>query len=271
MKNGLIYILFISILSCFVSCEEIIELNIINAASEITVEANIADNEPAMVYLRKTASLADVDAFPAIEGAFVQISDSKGNKEQLIEVSPGFYKSLQIKGKSGDTFFLEVKTGDKTITSSDVMPAKVDLLSFRVQNTIYPGGGVSTGSELSPFHEIEISFNDPVFEQNFYKANILVNDTIRESNNIFDDAYNNGRLVTYNLVLFDENMQRGDSIHIEFMSISKSAYNYFQSMGNASGGPRSSASPANPYTNLIGAKLGYFSANTIERRYYIVK
>lgn len=271
MKNGFKYILLIGSLLYLNSCEEIIELNIINAASEITVEANIADNEPAMVYLRKTASLADVDAFPAIEGAFVQISDSKGNKEQLIEVSPGFYKSLQIKGKSGDTFFLEVKTGDKTITSSDVMPAKVNLSSFRVQNTIYPGGGVSTGSELSPFFEIEISFNDPVFEQNFYKANILVNDTIRESNNIFDDAYNNGRLVTYNLVLFDENMQRGDSIHIEFMSISKSAYNYFQSMGNASGGPRSSASPANPYTNLIGAKLGYFSANTIERRYYIVK
>lgn len=271
MKKGFIYILFISILTCFVSCEEIIELKIINAASEITVEANISDNEPAHVYLRKTASLDDVDDFPAIEGAFVQISDSKGYKEQLVEISPGFYTSVHMKGKTGVTYFLEVKTGDKTITSTDVMPSKVDLFSFRVQNTIYPGGGVSTGSELTPFHEIEISFNDPVLEQNFYKVNILVNDTIRESNNIFDDAYNNGRLVTYNLVLFDENMQRGDSIHIEFMSISKSAYNYFQSMGNASGGPRSSASPANPYTNLIGAKLGYFSANTIERRHYIVE
>jgi hypothetical protein len=35
-------------------------------------------------------------------------------------------------------------------------------------------------------------------------------------------------------------------------------------------GPNSS-SPANPYTNLSGAILGYFSAHTVERVDYILK
>jgi hypothetical protein len=52
--------------------------------------------------------------------------------------------------------------------------------------------------------------------------------------------------------------------------IDKAVYEYFESMGNVNMGPNSS-SPANPYTNLKGAKLGYFSAHTVERKYITIK
>ena len=54
------------------------------------------------------------------------------------------------------------------------------------------------------------------------------------------------------------------------MSKSGAVYEYFESMGNVNMGPNSS-SPVNPYTNLKGAKLGYFSAHTVERKYITIK
>ena len=272
MKLNLIkYFMAILVISGNSACEEIIQLDINNASPEITVEANIAENEPAVVYVRKTASLDDVDDFPAVQGAVVVLSDNQGESEQLSEIRPGVYKSLLLKGKTGKSYILNVKTEDKNITASDIMPGKVALDSFLVLNSVYPGGGRPTNGELAPFYEIMITFRDPVLLKNYYKVNVYVNDTIRDGNNIFDDQYNNGLQVTNNFVMYNENIRRGDTIHIEFMCISKPVYGYFKSMGNASGGPRNSSSPANPYSNLSGSKLGYFSANTIERKYFIVQ
>lgn len=57
---------------------------------------------------------------------------------------------------------------------------------------------------------------------------------------------------------------------IEMECIDKSVFDYFESLGNSAMGPRNSSSPANPYTNLTGGLLGFFSAHTVERREYVV-
>lgn len=53
--------------------------------------------------------------------------------------------------------------------------------------------------------------------------------------------------------------------------VDENVYNYFNSFGNLMGGPGSSSTPANPYTNIEGGVLGYFSAHTFELKEVIIQ
>ena len=69
---------------------------------------------------------------------------------------------------------------------------------------------------------------------------------------------------------FNRYLSKGDTVTVEMQCIDKTVYEYFNSFGNLGMGP-SSSTPANPYTNLNGAVLGYFSAHTSERKSVIIK
>ena len=56
---------------------------------------------------------------------------------------------------------------------------------------------------------------------------------------------------------------------VEMQGISQAVYEYFNSFGNLGMGP-SSSTPANPYTNIDGSQLGYFSAHTSEIKSVII-
>jgi uncharacterized protein YbgA (DUF1722 family) len=60
----------------------------------------------------------------------------------------------------------------------------------------------------------------------------------------------------------------GDVLKIEMQCIDEFVYEYFNSFGNTLGG---SATPANPYTNIIGSELGYFSAHTSEMKEKVIQ
>ena len=79
-----------------------------------------------------------------------------------------------------------------------------------------------------------------------------------------------GGLSAYtNIIIYDADLKPGDVFIVEMQCIDKAVYEYFESMGNVNMGGNAS-SPANPYTNLKGATLGYFSAHTVERRYITI-
>ena len=61
-----------------------------------------------------------------------------------------------------------------------------------------------------------------------------------------------------------------DIVTYKMQCIENAIYDYFNSFENLNGGPESSPTPANPYTNIIGSKLGYFSANTVQRISYTI-
>jgi hypothetical protein len=86
-------------------------------------------------------------------------------------------------------------------------------------------------------------------------------------NSVLSDEFNNGNAVTTNLVMYNEDIKKGDVIGIDFQCIEKNVFDYFNSISSGSMG----STPANPNTNLTGAVLGYFSAHTSERLIYVVK
>lgn len=252
------------------SCTEIIDISTNAAEPQLVVEASIALNEPATVLLTKSIGLDEPNNFQKVEGAKIRITDNTGKTEVLSEYY-GEYFSQTLKGEAGKTYKLTIESGNKTITSECKMPTYVPIDSFTVVNSFYPGGPIAVGEKKAPFFEIKLKYTDPVEEQNFYRLVVYYNGQVQNRNSIFDDRFTNGKLMESTAIIFNDSAKTGDKIRVEFQCIDKEVHNYFASMGNSAMGPRNSSSPANPYTNLNGAILGYFSAQTVERREWVLK
>jgi hypothetical protein len=151
------------------------------------------------------------------------------------------------------------------------MPRQIPIDSFTVINTIFPGGPPPFGNQKAPFYEIKLKYTDPAEEQNFYRIELSYNGNSQGRNSVFSDRFTNGKQMESRLILFNDSVKSGDKMLIEMHCIDKEVFSYFESMGNSAMGPGNSSSPANPYTNLNGAILGYFSAQTVERREWVIR
>lgn len=262
----------ISIIMSMISCKEIIDISTISADPQIVVEATIGTNESPVVYLTKTVNIDNLNNFPPVENAEVKITDDKGRTVTLTEAFPGQYiaNTPAIIGAVGSTYKLLIEIDSKTITATSTIPPMVKIDSVKIINSIYPGGGKPTNStQKAEFYEIKIKYSDPQNQENFYRFLVYLNGKVTSSNNISDDKFTNGIQVERNLVVYNPEIKAGDTIGIEMQCIDKAVYEYFKSMGNSMG-PGSASSPANPYTNLSGSLLGFFSAHTVERREFVM-
>lgn len=260
-------IIFIALMPLF-SCKEIIDINTVVAEPQIVVEAGIGTNETPVVYLTKTVDIDNLNEFPAVGNAKITMTDDKGRSVTLVESSPGQYigSTPALTGKVGNTYQLTIETGSKIITAAGTIPSQVKMDSVKILNSIYPGGGSPlNSSQKADFYEIKVKYSDPVNEENYYRFVISLNGKVTSSNNVYDDKWNNGKQVETNLIMYNPDIKAGDLIGVEMQCIDKAVFEYFKSMRN-SNGPRNASSPANPYTNLNGSLLGFFSAHTVERR-----
>ena len=253
------------------SCTEIIDIDINASDPEMVVEATIGMDETANVVLTRTIGLDDTNDFSNVENAVVTISDNEGNSEILTEEMPGVYKSKTMLGQVGRTYNLKVESDAKIISSICKIPDYVAIDSLSVVNSIYPGGGGPMGNmQSADFYEINVTYTDPVNELNYYRLILFLNGVPQSGNHVYDDRFINGNQVTNTLIMYNPEVKAGDKIMGEMECFDKSVFEYFKSMGNSAMGPRNSSSPANPYTNLTGTLLGFFSAHTVERKEYIV-
>ena len=253
------------------SCSEIIEININDSDPQLVVEGSIGQGEYAKVILTYSVNLYYTGEIPPVDNATVKLTDDQGNIEILKQFEPGIYISENIQGVAGRTYYLRIEKDEHLITASGKIPAFVPVDNFRVENSIYPGGGPAIlPNQSADFYEVYITYTDPADEQNYYRLVLSVNGKLSANNYVYDDRLTNGNQVENLLVVYNPELKSGDSISVEVQCISKPVYDYFKSMGSSSGRPGNSSSPANPYTNLQGAILGFFNAHTVERLQYII-
>jgi hypothetical protein len=60
----------------------------------------------------------------------------------------------------------------------------------------------------------------------------------------------------------------GDQLCVELQCIDRGVFDYYNTLQQTV--EQSSATPANPASNITGGALGYFSAHTINRRQIVV-
>lgn len=257
------------------SCSEVIEIDIIDAAPQIVIEGSVGTNgDSSEIKISKSVNLYADNVFPTVSNATVILSDDLGNRDTLIETSSGTYKSNHIFGQSGVTYNLEVLTENKILTAVSTILNQVNFDSLIIkENTTTggagPGGGPGGGTPGEIRYQIFVVFQDPPNVKNYYRFVEYVNGVQRSRLYISDDRLTDG--LTNKLELrSSKKYSSGDLITFEMQCIEKAIYDYFNSFDNLNGGPQSSSTPANPYTNIIGSKLGYFSAHTVQRISYTI-
>jgi len=266
MKNT-IYI--IALLFLTISCTEKIDLDLNSSDPQIVVEGSVAtNNETTVIKLTNSVNFDESNIFPAVQGANVVLSDNLGNSELLNEISPGVYATNTLTGIVGNTYYLSIAKDYKTLTSSSRIPKQVAFDTLRVEKSNGTGGPGGMGSTTN--YDVFVSYLDPGEETNYYRFVEMVNGEIKSSY-IFDDRLSNGNYTTSPLIRFNRKLSNGDTLQVIMQCVDENVYNYFNSFGNLMGGPASSSTPANPYTNIEGGVLGYFSAHTFELKEVIIQ
>lgn len=243
-----------------VSCTEEFEVNVNASDTQIVVEANLNNKEPITVNLSSSVNFNDDNEFPPVVGATIVITDNLGNNETLIETNKGKYVGSKVIGIAGRSYTLNVKSNDKIISSVCSISNEVNFDKLTVN--VSSGGGGST-------HDISVEYVDPLNETNYYRFVEFKNGDYINAY-IFDDRLSNGTTINSSLRSFNRNYKKGDTLTIEMQCISKEIYEYYKSFGNLFGGPTNASTPANPYTNMLGTRLGYFSAHTIQIKIFII-
>jgi hypothetical protein len=256
-KTLLLYKLFITVI-LLSSCTEKIDLDLNSSDPKIVIEGSVSTTGESVIKITESVNFYESNDFPRLQNAFVEISDNLGNSEVLLESSEGIYSTTSFGGVEGRTYFLNVQIDDKTIESVSNIPNHVRFDSLIIIKTTMPG--IPGAQENDSAYQVMVRYKDPVDEVNFYRFVEIVNNVTTNSY-VFNDRINNGKNVMLPLINFSRELTPGDVIKIEMQCIDESVYEYFNSIGNTQGG---TATPANPYTNIIGSELGYFSAHTSE-------
>jgi hypothetical protein len=240
----------------------VIDLKLKESDTKYVIEG-IITNEPGVckVHLSQTRQFDEDNIFPGVSGATVTVKDNE-KEIPLLETQPGIYETKLINGTPGHVYHLSVTINDQHFTASCTMPKPVLL------DTLY----VSRGP-FGQFRFATIRYTDPNEMKNSYRFVQYVNGQKDPAIFLDNDEFTNGQSIITQLDTGIDtrddprNIDSGDEITIEILSLDETIYKYWYSL-NAGGGDGNinSAAPANPLTNIKGGALGYFSAQAIHRK-----
>lgn len=260
-----------------ISCEKVIDIDLNQSNPRYVIEGNLSNvTGESKVKISKTLNFDETTAYPAISGALVTITDNKLNQtDTLTETSVGIYFKAGLAGIEGHPYTMMVKMGTEIFTAVSTMPNSVNLDSL-VQETLagsYSGGGPGgpggpgrPGSDKgSSTIQITPHYTDPDNAENYYQFVVTRNDTLVNDIFIRNDVGFNGSSSHLPLRV---KADKGDALTIDMQCIDNTVYNYFFGLNENIN--QSSATPANPTSNINNGALGYFKAHTSQKETIII-
>ena len=251
----------------FTSCKKIIEIDTNNAEPQLVIEGVITNQiGDQVIKISKSVSYDDQSIFPAVSGAVVSVSDSRGNTYNFTENAAGVY-ALRMRGIAGVTYTMKAVVEGKTYTAISKMPTAVRLDSIGVVvNTFFNNERKTIAAYVL----------DPAGEANYYHFNMYVNDFQSDRVYVNNDRLTNGNNLRLQLFYSkndddDEGLVTGDKVAVDMHCIDANIFNYWYALSQQSGrGPNQGTTPANPTSNISNGALGYFSAQTNQRLSIVV-
>jgi hypothetical protein len=250
-------IFVVAALSLF-SCKKIVTLKLNNVPAAIVIQGEVTDQPgPYYVTINQPVDFYADNNFPPVTGAAVEITSSGGQIDYLTEVSPGVYGTNDLEGFPGVTYHLSVTAQGINYTASSTMPQPVPLDSITYQ--------VSSGFGRTQISAVA-NFQDPAGVRNYYQFIEYINQVkLTKDLFVFDDRLSDGRYINYALFNDSAYIQPGDQLRVDMYCIDSAVYNYFFQLfqSGGTGSFNTSASPANPTSNISNGAYGYFSAHTV--------
>ncbi len=254
------------------SCEKVVSIDLNKAAPHLVIEGIVTDQQgPATVKLSLTGTYFEPSLdFPPVSGALVVLTDDQGQRDTLKEAAGGTYLSTKIEGIAGRTYTLSVTSNGVEYDGSSSMPQKVMI------DSLYALPRIAFDGDRG--YDIYVMFKDPPQPGNYYRINARSSSLIPADSidgrryRLFTDKLTNGNEMAER-IRAGRNVQAGDTITVELLSIDKAAYDYFNTLADILSSDRAatSLSPANPNTNLSNNPLGYFAAYTIDTKSIVLK
>lgn len=280
MKNT---IYFLSILSLLLlnSCTKVININLNKTDPKLVIEGVVnADSTTHYVMLTNSINFDQDIAPPIVTGATITLKEVNTNTigNYVYNDQLGKYVLSNFLVKEGNTYELSVISNGKTYLATSTVPSRVKLDSLKF--VTYPFGPTLSYT-LVPM------LLDPAGIANFYKFNITRDGKLISGIYVEDDLGLDGQLtkrpifpnnndLAPDTVIGDikkwkkkvgNTIEIHDSIYVELemLCIENKVYRYFLTLA-LNQGNQQSATPSNPDPLFSNGALGYFSAQTSQRK-----
>ncbi|MFD2827382.1 DUF4249 domain-containing protein [Leeuwenhoekiella polynyae] len=249
----------------FVSCEEVIELDLDTQEPQLVIAGFISDGQgPYTVRISRSVAFYDTNNFPVEEHANVRITSDEGITEVLTQTSPGVYQTAHLRGQRGVAYTLDVALDGTSYSATSRIPAESIAL-----DSIQVGYKKASIFQEAGYYAIAY-FKDPPDVANYYRLQVLVNgeeyvfrddeetddDGTRDTNFwLLRDKFTDGNVQDYE---FPHRLAPGDTLHVRLQQVDRITFDYYRTLVDVlSGG---GIAPANPITNWDPEVLGYFGA-----------
>lgn len=270
----------IVILLSFLSCEDVVNVDVPNESPKLVVDASInwekgtVGNEQTIKLTLSTPYFTLQNNVPAI-GASVQIVNLNDNTStNFVDNNDGKYTTNSFVPVLNTEYRLDITYNGEQYSAVETFKSVVPINDI-TQTT---DGGFD--DELT---EISIFFNDPILEENYYLVKFQLTTDVLPTFFTIKDEFSNGNEMTVFFEKDDEDdefdaLNVGDEVDIELIGISKQYYNYMSLLLDQadSQGPFSST-PAPVNGNCINSSnssntpYGYFRLTEVDKTSYTVQ
>ena len=267
-------IAFILPLLLFISCQDVVNVDLNNAPPKLVIDASINWQKGTLGNEQKIKLTTTTDYFntkiPIVTGATVVIKNSENTLFDFIEVpNTGEYVCSNFIPIIGEKYTLSIVSNNQTYTASETLKP-VAAINNIVQNN---QGGI-TGTDI----EIKTFYTDPANEEDYYLYKYTYSTKLKSEYYVDEDTFFQGN--TFFSTSRNNDLKVGELVEVTHFGISKSYYNYMNVLlsiaGNSGGSPFQSP-PATVRGNIINTTdsgnfaLGYFRLCETDSRNYTVQ
>jgi len=263
------FLAFLSLLALFISCEEVITVDLNSADPAFVVEAIIVKDSVCRVRLTRTTSYFSQEKPGFIDDATIIISDGSAS-EMLDYIGEGYYVGETITGTEERTYGMEIVHDGISYEAVSTMPRQSDIVSVRsiLDNSTNP---------LNPFGKsiltLSCQFKDSPDIENYYMISFISEGILLESYFPIDPKkidegvnYNaSDSTITLSESIFYTG-EAGNEVVARLYTIDKTIYTYFMQLNDVLFWKRRiiPPTPFNPTSNISNGALGYFAAWAVD-------
>lgn len=266
--------LFITIVTLFTSCEDVVDIDLNSTDPRLVIEASINWEKGTLgneqkIKLTLTAPYYDVEITPA-NGANVTVVDSNNNIYNFIEDGiTGIYRNSTFTPILNETYTLTINYQSEVYTATEILVPVVAIDYIEQEDE-----GGFLGDEI----ELKAYYTDPGNEENYYFFEFLnTNITNIPDLEVYDDEFSDGNQIFG--FYSHKDIEVGDLVAINIYGTSERFYNYMSILIEQSGEnngpfetqPTTVRGNCINQTNPENFPLGYFRLSETDSINYTVQ
>lgn len=264
----------IIIVFSFVSCEDVIEVDLNEGQTRLVIDAginwfkNTSGNEQS-IRLSLTAPFFDEEVQPA-NGAIVSISDLNGNTFAFTEDgNTGIYRNSNFTPVIDGLYTLSVFYNNELYNATETLKsvASIDFIEQKDD-----GGFLGEDIELKAF------YTDPANIENYYFFEFIAPIGLVPDLEVYEDRFTDGNQIFG--FYSDEDLEQGMDITIRNYGVTERFYNFMFTLlqqGSDEGGGPFETQPATVRGNCINQSnpenfpFGYFRLSEVDEVIYTIQ